>query len=258
MVVYSEVIFISNFFTDIFLYLFTLTLLKSKINKFRVISAGIIGGICSAVLPYMWSYTSFIKIGLLIILPAVFRRNGNFKSYTTTLAAFLAVTLFIGGAVYALKIQIGGVNKIYIGYGLIPVLFSISGMAGLYFYKSLKGRIKSEINKNKNVYTVEISDGYTKIKKEAYFDSGNRVYADNGEPVVIVDKEIYNKFDGDESDVIIRTVNGITSLKCKFAEIKIYFNRDKNMIYKTAIAKAPYMSSDYNIILHSDMCPEEI
>lgn len=258
MIVYFEIVLLSNFFIDVFLYALTLTLLKCKINKFRVAIAGITGAICSAILPYAWNYVNVIKIGLIIILPSLFRKNVTFKSYTTTLGVFLAVTLFFGGTVYALKIQIAGLNKIYIDYGIIPILFSVSGIASIYFYRSIKSGIKCEVNKNKNIYMTEISDGRTRIKKEAYFDSGNRVYADNGEPVVIVSKEIYNKFEGEESEVVIRTINGITSLKCKFAEIKIYLNDDENMIYKTVIAKAPQMSSDYKIILHNDMCPEEV
>ena len=120
----------------------------------------------------------------------------------------------------------------------------------------MKSNIEKERNKNENIYKVKISDGIKYIIKDAYFDSGNRVYANNGDPISIVSKSIYNNLVGEEKEIIVQTIGGYVSLTYKMVEIKIYSDFNENIIYKTGIAAAPFLSSQYEVILHCDMLGE--
>lgn len=253
MTVYFEVIFISNCFIDFFIFALTLNILKRKIVKKRIIIASVLGGLLSAILPFFAEYQVIIKIFGLILFPVIIKSNRYFKEYLLTLSTFLCVTLVLGGMSFAIRYSLDNKLYFYFTYGLIPILFSVSGLITIFIINEFRKSLEKERIYNKNLRMVTISDGKIKYTGEAFFDSGNRVYANNGDPITVVSSKVYNKFQGDEEEIVISTVSGIDILKTKDANLKIYSDDGNNIIYKTKIALAPYLSGKEEIILHGDM-----
>jgi hypothetical protein len=249
---YAEVVFIGNFFIDAFIFALTLYVLKSPVRVRRVIAASAVGGAVSAGYPFFPDYGVILKILCIVILPAIVRRNETIKNYFCTVSVFSAVTLILGGAVYLLKCCLSAKIAFYLGYGLIPILLSVSALCVLFLISYLKNKIRGERSANGNMRSVRISDGFTQYEGEAYFDSGNRIYANNGETVTVVSETVYNMFCGKEEEVAVSSVGGISVLKAKNAEITIYSAYGGNKIYKTKIAASPKING-YGVILHNEM-----
>ena len=251
MTLYAEVVFISNFFVDTFIYVLTLIILKCNVNLKRLFISATLGGIMSTVIPIMGSYYTILKVLGIIVLPLIFRKNTNVKTYLATVSVFITVTLLLGGMVYLLDVTIGENKSVYLYYGTFPIIYSIAGMSLIFLYVNLRKFAFYDKIKNKNIYEIEICVEGKNLRIEAYYDSGNRVYANNGEPVTIVTETIYNMFDAEEDEVIIRTINGVSVLKTKKASIVVFGNENK--VYNAKIAEAPLLNSEYHVILHSDM-----
>ncbi len=252
MTIYAETVFLSNFFIDFFIFVLTVKITGGRIVKTRIITASALGGVVSAIVPVLHKYTFIIKIVCIIIFPFLIKKHDYFRSYLVTLSVFLITTFILGGISYALKCSVN--NRIYyiISYGPVPILFSLSGLCLLIMLSELKKRFIPERNRNSNKRKVVLFDDRVRYSGEAYYDSGNRVYANNDDPVTVVSGKVYNVFHGNEDEVAISTVSGITVLKTKDVKIKIYSEDGNNIIYKTKIALAPTVTGN-EIILHGDM-----
>ena len=253
MTIYAEVVLLGNFFIDLFIFVLTVKLCGGPVSRTRIITASVVGGVASAIVPLLPQYIFPIKIICVVLFPALIKRHDYFRSYLVTLSLFLVITFILGGIAYAIKCSVS--NRIYIilSYGPVPVLFSMSGLCFLILITELKKRLLSERRRNDLRRKVTIYDGKNKYTGVAYYDSGNRVYANNDEPVTVVGGRVYNIFHGEEDEVLVSTVSGITALKTKEVKIKIYSDSGDNIIYKTKIALAPSIGGGEEIILHGDM-----
>lgn len=251
MVIYAEIVFLSNFFIDAFIFCITLVLQKSIIKKSRIIIASMIGGILSAILPLIPRFSVLVKIIGVFLFPLIIKKQTKIGGYLSSTSIFLLVTLTMGGGAYLL-INCGYSEQVLL-YGIFPIVSSLSGILLITIFRYLQKYAFSERKRNKNIFEVEIFSGREKLRLYAYFDSGNRVYANNGEPVTIVSDMVYNAFKSIEDSVFVNSINGIMELRTKEAFLKVILEDGGEKIFETKIAKAPYLIDDFDVILHCDM-----
>lgn len=258
MTVYIEQVFVSNFFIDFFIVLLTVDILKCKTKKIRVFLTSVIGAAVSCLVPVIPSFVVPLKAACLIVLPFLMKKQKYAKDYFLTVSVFTAITLVFGGAAYLIKCSVRYDIYLKLICGVVPILFSLSGIIVLFIVGELKKNLLTERRNNEKEKEVVITDesgaSYGGI---GFWDSGNRIYANNGEPVTVVSERIYNMFCGAEEKIPVRTVSGITDLKAKEADLLIYSDSGNNMIYKTKIASAPFWVGKEEIILHADMLEDK-
>lgn len=255
MTVYVELIFLSNLCIDAFIFCLVNTVLKLKNNISRIIWASFIGGICSSIYPFIGIFRIFMKILLALILPLIFRKPTTFKDYLITLSSFLCVSFLLAGCVLMLNgFSINNLTFNPIIYGIFPILFCSSGfiitlLAGNIIHKLMPQRLK-----NGNLYKATIQNENAKVSCVAYYDSGNRVFDNNGGWVIFVNDDIYKKLmPASESCIIISTINGKSVVKTTKASIKIYLGEFENKIYKVSIALGNMLNINQKILLHAEM-----
>lgn len=255
MTVYVELIFLSNMCIDAFIFCLVNTVLKVKSDITRLLFASVIGGFCSAIYPFIGVFRIIMKIFLALVLPAIFRKIYTFKDYLITLSSFLCISFILAGCVLMLNgFSTKNLSFNPIIYGIFPILFCLSGfiitiLLGNIIFKLLPQRLK-----NGNLYRVSIANENGKINSVAYYDSGNRVFTDNGQWVVFVNSDIYNKLmPAKEKSIIIATINGKSIVKTTSATIKIYLGEFENKIYKVHIGLGDMLSINQKILLHAEM-----
>ncbi len=255
MTVYVELIFLSNFFIDAFIFCLVSTALKCKINLSRLFVASFIGGLGSAIYPFVGTYRILLKIFLAILLPFFIRKIDTFRDYLVTLSCFLGISFVLAGCVLMLNgFSTKNLTFNPIIYGIFPILFCASGfiitlLVGNIIFKLVPQRLK-----NSNLYKVTIENENAKIKSVGYYDSGNRVFTGSGEKVVFVPESVYNKLmPAREESIIISTINGKSIVKTTEATIKIYLDENENKIYKVNIGLGNMQSIDQKILLHAEM-----
>ena len=252
MVIYVESVLIENIFVNAYLFLLTLFFLKSKIHKKRFWFSVVIATAVSCVLPLVMHYAIPIKIICLLLIPAMIRKNRTCRSYLLTVAVFCVVTLAFGGMVYALKASIvtfvpSGVKEI----GILSVLLSVTGIFTAILVRELSKHGKNR-SVNENTFDVTVRCGGKEVTCNAFFDTGNKTYAKNGEPVTIVEYRVYNRFCTPEGEILVSTLAGHRFLRTREAQIEIYSDDGANTIYQTLIASAPDLTLKENVLLHGD------
>ncbi len=260
MTVYVEIIFLSNFCIDAFIFCLVNTILKVKSSILRIIFAAFIGGLCSAVYPFIGQYANIMKIALGLVLPFFFRKIAIFKDYIITLSVFLTVSFSLAGCVYLLNgFSLKNVSFSPVTYGIFPILFCSSGLILTFMCGNTITKLLPQRTKNENYYKVVIENENARVSSIAYYDSGNRVFANNGERVVFVSEDIYNKLmPAKEKSIVVSTINGKRLVKTTDAKVQIYFGENENKIYYACIGLGNMENVDQKILLHAEMLGGEI
>lgn len=258
MTIYAEIVFLSNFFIDLFLLSFTLAVIKKKVGVARLVCSAVFGGIISVIYPLIGSVRYIIKALCVVVMVVIIRPGKHIKDYLVTTITLLATTFLLGGAVtFFVGFFHNDLSYENMTYGIIPILVSISCTGIIYLADILRRELGKFRRKNSLFSVARIKSGSFDKKCRAFYDSGNRVYANNGEPVIFVSEKIYNKLasdDGSISSVEIVTANGISVVPTKKATIDVYLDDGSHTIYKVVAGKVSAAClSEAEILLHSDM-----
>ena len=214
--------------------------------------SSLFGAVVACAVPFVTKHIVLLKVGCLLIYPFLIRTCKRIGEYSLTLSIFSIVTIVMGGMMYGIKLCM----KDYVNRNSVVVVvsvFCIAAFCVVITLSEITKKWRKESLKNQNLIKVSISDGRKERAFNAFYDSGNRVYAKNGEPVTIVNYNIYNSFDGREENLYISTINGISVLKAKEVKIKIYSDISDNMIYHMKIASSPTINVREGVLLHADM-----
>ena len=111
---------------------------------------------------------------------------------------------------------------------------------------------RKKISSNKNYYECEVDIGGEKVRTVAFFDSGNRVFGENGEPVVLADRTLYNRFKGAEKEIYFSTLTGSGISFCRDGKVSVLIG-NKWTEYDVKVALSPKKISRCGLILHGDM-----
>ncbi len=260
MTVYVEIIFFSNLCIDAFIFCLVNTILKVRCRISRLLFAACLGGLCSAVYPFVGQYANVMKVILALVLPFLFRKVTILKDYLITLSVFLIVSFALAGCVLLLNgFSTQNFSFSPITYGIFPILFCTAGLIVTAMCGNLIFTLMPQRQKNQNFYNVVIENENARVSSIAYYDSGNRVFANNGERVVFVSKDIYNKLmPAKEKNIIVSTIGGKRLVKTIDAKVKIYFGEKENKIYYASIGLGDMANIDQKILLHAEMLGGEI
>lgn len=258
MTIYAEIVFLSNFFIDLFLLSFTLAVIRKKVGVARLVCSAAFGGIISAIYPLIGSIRYIIKALCVVAMVIIIKPGKHIKDYFVTTVTLLAATFLLGGAVtFFVGFFRTDLSYENMTYGIIPILVSACCTGIIYLTDLLKNELGKFRRKNALFSVATIKSGSFNKKCRAFYDSGNRVYANNGEPVIFVSEKIYNKLtpdDGNASSVEIVTANGISVVPTKKATIDVYSADGSHTLYKVAAGKVSAAClSEAEILLHSDM-----
>lgn len=223
---YAEIVFLESFCKECFILLFILTLLRFDSPRKRIIAVSFGLGITSVFLPFAPRFIMVIIFVFRVLVAPVFCLRRTLKNEVI----FIILHLLLGLIDF-------------------PFLFSICGLC---LSVCLKNFTYKSIGVNKNYYDCVVFVGNKKVNAVAFFDSGNRIFAKNGEPVVLVDKALYNRFDGEEQDVCFSTVSGMGVTPCRSGGVSVYCN-GKWVEQNAMIALSPKKIKHYGVILHGDM-----
>lgn len=253
MTIYAETVFIGNFLTDSFIFAITLTILKSKIRPARFFFAGISGGILAAVYPLTGAYGVLLRIASVFFLPAVLRKNAVIREYLLTLGVMLSVTISLGGCAFALiSSGIPAFGYKNLTYGTFPILMSAAGLSLVFLLRYLHEQLYKTAARNGNIYPVRLFKGDYVVKCDAYYDSGNMVYNESGDMVIIVDEDIYGHLAaGDEERVEVFTFDSGHSIYVTDVYLEIFFT-EESRLYRVKAGKGAVPPGS-RAILHSDL-----
>ena len=223
---YAELIFIESFFQECFILFFVTTLLRVDPSRKRIFDAAYVFGVISVFYPVVPQFVMIVKYLFSFFIAPVFCLRRTLKN----------IFLFIGTCSFLLFFE-------------IPILFSAFGLLLLICLKNIPHK---STNVNKNYYECILTVSGKKVGAVAFFDSGNRIYSKNGEPVVLADNTVYNKFDGEEQNVCFSTLTGMGVTTCRSGSVSVYYN-GKWIDRRAMIAKSPKKINHYGVILHGDM-----
>lgn len=259
MTVYIEYVFLDNLAINFFILYISLVISKYKPNLFLLFISASIGAFFSAMYPFLGKYNYIIKILLGFVMILIIKRYKNLKSFLLTLISFYFISFSLAGIV----LMISSFNIInmqnYDGkIQLYPFCIFSCCIALVILCKYMINQFYKKRNVQKLLYDVLIFAKEKNLKVKGYYDSGNQLYdPKTKKPMVIISNEIYKKIKGDkESEIEIRTISGIKTIKTINISILIYFENNDNKIYRTSAGVSDNFNKEYDLILHTEMIGE--
>ena len=223
---YAELMFIEGFFREYFLLSLIRCVLRFDFGRKKVITMCFLYGIAAVFYPIVPMTITVIDYLLIIPSVLIFCLKKTWKNI--------------------LFFSLISVVLIFIKLPFVIVL------CGIIFVTCLSNLPKKKLSSNENYYPCEIRIGDRKTRTVAFFDSGNRVFTNNGEPVVMADRAIYNRFVGAEEEICFSTLSGVRATNCRDGTVTV-FRGGKRTEYAVKVALSPKRLLQCGLILHGDM-----
>ncbi len=215
MKVYLDLILILNFILDFFLLLGVGLILKRKIDLKRITISSLIGSLSILILFYpitsLCLFIIKICLSILMIIVAYPKRDG--KYFFTNLLLFYIVSIFLGGFLYLINIQLSyqhyGLIFMNNGFSLNFIITIIISPFIIYFYIKEQRLVKNKYN---NYYNLQIKINNHIVNSTGYLDSGNNLTY-KGYPVILIDKRQVIFLNKGYRIIPYKSVNGIHFIK---------------------------------------------
>ena len=268
MTVYIEYAFLQNFFLDGGLLWLSHKVIKTPINRKRILLSSLFGAIFAVLypllrLPSLLGTVLKIAAGCLLCMLAF----GRIKSKKERRGYFLFTTVFFswsflfGGALNGVT---QGISPDYVKTVLTPLGFLVLSVFCVYFSRKLYKR--SSILRQ--VYDCVIRNGEKEAAAQGFLDSGNMV-TKKGIPVCFVSPEIIYRLWGGEilfsekgegqvrDEVAITTMTGSKKVLLYKGSLQIIAGEKRKEIKEVYFAPSANMiSREYMMILHSRIFDE--
>ena len=254
MTVYYEILFLSDFCVDALLSSLTVVALRSNLRVGRIFLVSFFGGLGAVLTALFPNYRIFIFVTLLPTIPFFMKRQKNYREYFLSLLAFMCVTAVLGGVVLMAKAL--WVPTKTLRYGAVPISVGLGGSFVVFMAQKLLAEAPKERKKNALSYPVSLSCGGKRKTYEGFYDSGNRVYSDEGEQVIFVAPEVYHSLLGHEETLAVRTAGGVFTTTVAPAELTVRYPSGNVAVYRVKAAKSDALLHE-SIILHGDMTDYE-
>lgn len=256
MTIYVDVLFVLNFFITYLLLLLTKALTKSTPKTYRLLIAGVIGGLYSLVilapkLNFLITFFGKISVSAVMILIAFgFKR---LTVYLKSLCLFYFSNMLFLGIIMAMWLAFKP-NSFVINndavYFDIPAKALLVSALVAYIISICVIKIYNYTISKKEIYTLRIFKGESEYNLFAFLDTGNKLREPfSNFPVIIVDS---SKIDFECERVIpFDTVGGEGMLKA-FKPDKIVISNGKSSFECTDvyIAVSKVDSKDFSAILN--------
>ena len=248
MSVYIEYIFLDNFIIN-FLLLYAVTkTLRVKAKKLRLFAAALLGTILAILLPLfevgdIAAFAVKLGTGLLMTVLACPARG---KRFLAAYLLFVLYTFALGGAaiglLFMLKADMRQTAALIYDFD-VPIGLIIAALA--LCVKLLFDLVKY-LQRRRSVYPflrdIELEYNGKRFRATAFIDSGNRVYDDDGSPVLVIGRRLAGKMipkeilgrQGGEGEFRVREY--LTPLRpsamilFKIGKLLIYFEDKLNII----------------------------
>ena len=251
MVVYYEVVFLSDAVMDGFLLCLSSAVLKLPLRPHRLFVSACVGGGISLLCVLFPAYKVYLFLVGLLILPALVKKHARIKEYLSAVLAFLAAGAVVAGLSVAL-ISLG-IDRTELFFGKTPILVGSSGILAVVFVARMQKNLPSIRNKNEYSLSAFLATGGREIRFSAFYDSGNRVYSDDGKRVVFVSDSVYAGLVKEKEETLsFRTAGGVCTSKMTPAELRVCYADGKCALYQVMVASARQLKSD-RLILHGEM-----
>ncbi len=271
MQVYIEYVIIDNLIIDYLLLSLSLRVSNCRTNKFRLISASILGTIVAVVMPLLNLndfYSFLIKIFLALLMCYVAGSFLSLKKYLITLLSFFAFTFLLGGLIIAL-FYLAGIDfttNFNFNYdSFLPIGITI--VIAFFVYKILI-KLITKILKIKSVNPFIrkciIVINSKRFSVVGFIDSGNRLFdIKTGLPIIVGSKKLFNKIESlqknikEYSNIQIKTVGGYSQIKVyNIDKLMIYNGQSVNIYNNVLLGRANsdfYDEVDYDLLLNSSI-----
>lgn len=189
MEVYIEYVILDNLIIDsILIYLTNLTM-RTKINKYRLFTASVVGTIFAIFLPFLKINNIvliFVKllVGLFIVL--IFSKL-KLKDILLNYIIFITYTFMMGGLCFGILYLLNSnvsINGLIVYNFNIPI--SIIILLIFIYFLIMKKFIKYRKNILNLTYPVEIFKDNKSIKLNGFLDTGNQIYDEFGNPIIVI------------------------------------------------------------------------
>lgn len=262
MKVYIEYVILNNLAINACLLYWTATVLRRDCKFFRIFFASVIGTIGSVFTPYInGGWYIALKICLPFLMCIFVVKHKNFKSYLASVGVMIGFTATLGGMVQLL-FNLGKTDfimQIDPSSGWLSAILAITCIILTFFIKLVLHRINK--TKRKLVYEcdVELKLGGKSFQGTGYIDSGNKLYAKAGSPVIFIDSKF---LDIDEigkkklktKTVQIYTVNAKSEIDTFKLDEVIVTSGNKVSCYDNIYGSiATNNFNGFSVLLHSDM-----
>lgn len=215
MKIYLDLILILNFFLDFIILVSTGVIAKRKINIKLITLSSFIGSLSILILFFNINSLELflLKLVLSIIMIIISFPKLDIKYILNNLSIFYIVSIFLGGILYMLNLQVSykHTGLIFFNNGLsinLIVLIILSPITLILYIKQQK-MMKNKYN---NYYPTDIYINNNVFKFTGYIDSGNNLTF-KGKPVIFIKKDKIS-LNNDEYRIIpYRVVNQIMMLK---------------------------------------------
>ena len=233
MKIYLDLILILNFFLDFILLVATGIILKRNINIKYVTLSAFIGSLSTLILFFDINSITlfFIKVILSIIMIALAYPKNNLKYYLYNIMTFYFVSIFLGGCLYMLNINLSyehhGLIFFHKGLGINFFLLIVLGPVIIYLYIKNARLIKNKYN---NYYLTSIKINNQEVKGTGYIDSGNTLTF-KGKPVILIDQRKVIFLNEGYRIIPYKVVNKIMMLKIYKCDDVVIENKHFKNIY---------------------------
>lgn len=279
MSVYIEYVIIDNFIIDYILLYAVSVSMRLKRNKYMLALSAALGTAAAVVLPLLSVadiLSVLIKFFTAAFMVAMISRKG-FKFYVISLILFFTYSFALGGCVIGVLMLLCA--DIYYAASLNYSLdFPVGVILGACFvYTLLIIKLAKYIEKKRHIYPFirEVCLFYKgrQIKTCGYIDSGNRMYDENGEPVILISSYLAGKIIPQET--LLKLYAGLYSGKdfvkkkivtafnqksymylFKIVKLLIYFKDEVNTIENVSVAAALTGFKEIEgcqVLLHADL-----
>ena len=218
MKIYLDLIMIINFFFDFILLLSVSLLLKRNTKLIRIIYASFFGGLSILFLfVKINSIELFLfKIIISIIMILIAFGYRNIKYTIINIVYLYIISIFLGGCLYLLNIQLSykhvGIIFYHNGLGINIFLIIIITPIIIFLYLLQGKKLKNNYN---NYYKVRIYLNNTYIDGIGYMDTGNNLVDSITNKIIILIDKRKIIFDINEFRYIpFKTISGNDLVKC--------------------------------------------
>ncbi|MBR2341625.1 MAG: sigma-E processing peptidase SpoIIGA [Clostridia bacterium] len=267
MEIYIEYAFIENFALDAFLCYFAFKILRLPIKKSRVALSACMGAIFAVIYPFLTLSALTKMLGAVVKLGFPFFscflgfnckiHKKDVSRYVMSVISYYAVSFAFAGGVYAFcglfQIDYAFGDGIYVGVPIATVCAVVCSMA-----LAIKKLIKAVYRRRavaRFIYSCKLTKGNRQVRADGYLDSGN-LAKKSGVPVCFLSAELFfdvfgaKAFEEGEDELLISTVSGEKRIKLfVLDELLIYFEKEKNIVYKPYCAVSPALQGkEYKLL----------
>lgn len=269
MIVYLDLIIIDNFAADYALLYLAVKTVKGKAITWRIALTALLGTALAVAYTIFTLYyivpkyvEIILKCGVAAALPIIACKTNKKTTLLLCVAAYLAYTFAFAGLLTALfsnpKVN-GGTTLSYTINGITTGV--LVAMAVFFVWAARIIALRLSKRKKTLSFVVDCSLYYKerKIETRAFLDSGNRLTAPDGSPVLVAERSLALKVIGDSLftkktqliTIPVTTVNGKSKISAfKIDKIEIYYDGKTNIIEDVTLAiSSENMQGEYNLIV---------